>query len=506
MTLRSEEYWEKRAAARMDRMQSDAMQTLRKMDRAYRSAEASMLVQIRAMVKAFGRRYGLTEEEAAEILKKPASQESLEALTMAVRNMPEGREKQKKLAELNAPGARYRINNVQAMREQTQAVCSRLAHEEKRLFTDSLTKAVRETYLHTAYDIQMGVGLSWKTTGISDQVVRQLLREDWSGVYYQTRIMGRYGDLAEEMSTLMLEGMLGGRSREQMIDEMRHRFAMNAKDARRLLVTETTYVVNAAELEVYKEDGIKEYVYMAILDLKTSDICATLDGMVFKIEYAKAGKNYPPMHPNCRSTTGPVLDRAALARMMRKATDPITGELMTLPPNTSYKDWYKMLVDKHGEKRLTGGRTSRKQTGGKHKRGTVRWQDHRDELAEKKYEAIRKANDVNAVAQASGMSIEEVRHVKSHVFFNAHKLYDGYKRFSADYDMAVAWQRLANGQALERDILLLKHELLEYRTEKVYNITNEEAHRIADKTYPWYTLVLEECGEYGEADDLLQFD
>lgn len=351
-TLRSEEYWERRAAARMDMIQADAEETLQKLNRAYRAASASMSVQINAMIRSFGKRYGLTEEEAAEILKKPASRESLEALKEAIKNMPEGRDKQKMIAELNAPSARFRISNTQAMREQAQAVCSRLAEEEKKLFTDSLTKSISEAYLHTAYDLQKGVGLGWKTTGISNRLLDQLLREDWSGASYQTRIMGRYSDLGREMSTLMLEGMLGGRSRAQMIEEMQHQFAMNARDARRLLVTETTYVTNAAQKRLYEDEGIEEYSYQAILDLKTSEICENLDGMIMKVKYAKPGKNFPPMHPNCRSTTIAVLDREWLATVTRKAIDPITGETITLPPNTSYKGWYKMLVDKHGEETL----------------------------------------------------------------------------------------------------------------------------------------------------------
>ena len=348
-TLRSEAYWEARAAARMDAAQIEAEQELAKLGRAYRAAQGSMSVQIRAMTRTFAKRYGLTEAEAAEILKKPASRESLAALEQAVADMPEGREKQRMLAELNAPSARYRISNTQAIRQQAQAVCSKIAGEEMRLFTDSLTKSISTAYMRTAYDIQMGLGISWRTTGVSNRVVNQLLREDWSGANYRTRIMGRYADLAREMSDLMLEGLLGGRSKEQMMDEMQGRFAMDARDARRLLVTETTYVVNAAELERYKEWDVKEYQYMAVLDLKTSDICESLDGMIIAVKYAKPGKNFPPMHTNCRSTTAPVVDRAALARIERKALDPITGEVMTLKPGTTYAEWYKMVVDRHGD-------------------------------------------------------------------------------------------------------------------------------------------------------------
>ena len=351
-TLRSEQYWEDRARERMETIQQDALGTLRKIDRAYRSAEVSMLVQIRAMVKAFAGRYGISEEDAAEILKTPCTLESYQALVASVANMPDGVQKRMMMAELNAPSARYRISKTQAIREQTRAVCSRLADEEKKLFTDSLTKSVQDAYMRTEYDLQNGVGLMWETVGVSKRFVTQLLREDWSGASYRTRISGRYAELADELSTMMLEGFLGGRSRAQMEEELSHRFEMNRYEAKRLLVTETTYVTNAAQKQLYEDEELGEYRYQAVLDLKTSDVCQTLDGMVFDVKDAKVGKNYPPMHPNCRSTTIAVLDRAWLATVTRKALDPITGEVVTMPPNTSYKDWYKMMADKHGEDKL----------------------------------------------------------------------------------------------------------------------------------------------------------
>ncbi|MEG2348630.1 MAG: minor capsid protein, partial [Clostridia bacterium] len=52
-----------------------------------------------------------------------------------------------------------------------------------------------------------------------------------------------------------------------------------------------------AELQSYKDDGIIYYRYSAYLDNRTSEICKNLNGKVFKVESARTGNNYPPMHP-----------------------------------------------------------------------------------------------------------------------------------------------------------------------------------------------------------------
>lgn len=50
-------------------------------------------------------------------------------------------------------------------------------------------------------------------------------------------------------------------------------------------------------------------------------MCADLDGKIFKTEDGKVGVNLPPMHPNCRSTTGPYYNDSILKDMKRRARD-----------------------------------------------------------------------------------------------------------------------------------------------------------------------------------------
>ena len=86
---------------------------------------------------------------------------------------------------------------------------------------------------------------------------------------------------------------------------------------------------------------------------------------------------------------------------------------------------------------------------------------------------------------------------------NKHQKYDGYGMLYPDYDMAVAWNRLYKGIPKERDILLLKHELLESQVEKKYNLTIAEAHKIAKEKFDWEKKLYEDLGEDGEPYGLL---
>lgn len=147
-----------------------------------------------------------------------------------------------------------------------------------------------------------------------------------------------------------------------------------------------------------------------------------------------------------------------------------------------------------------------KQTGGKYTVGSTAWfkqQEKREEQAKKAYQEIAQADNIEKIANVSGMSAEEVKQIKNHVFFDEHILYDGKSKFFPDYNMAVAFKRLENGVPEERDILLLKHELFESQCEKKYNLTASEAHAMATKKYDWDGFLKKIFGEDGESDDLL---
>jgi len=69
--------------------------------------------------------------------------------------------------------------------------------------------------------------------------------------------------------------------------------------------TAVNHVSNFARDAVYQEnaDVVKGVRYVATLDARTTQICASLDGRVFEVGQGER----PPLHMQCRSTTVPVL-------------------------------------------------------------------------------------------------------------------------------------------------------------------------------------------------------
>ncbi|MCM3266147.1 hypothetical protein M3765_19420 [Streptomyces thermoviolaceus] len=124
-----------------------------------------------------------------------------------------------------------------------------------------------------------------------------------------------------------------------------------------------------------------------------------------------------------------------------------------------------------------------------------------EEWAAEAYDAIREADDIDAMAShlsgvsrldgSVGFTRDEIEAIKKHVFFEEHPLssVDGgivYARYDPNPDMAEAWIRLRSGRHTDADLLLLEHELAEHRYYQANpGSTYAEAHAAATKIADW---------------------
>jgi SPP1 gp7 family putative phage head morphogenesis protein len=219
-----------------------------------------------------------------------------------------------------------------------------VARFEYQKSTEFYIDAIGEAYGRTAFDIQKGVGRGFSISGLSEKRVSEILRHNWSGAHYSSRIWNNTSQIAARVKQDLLAGFLSGKSGAKMARELQDDFGVGAMEARRLVRTETNYMANQAELESYADCGIDQYEYLATLDGRTSTICQGLDGKRYPIEQAVPGQNYPPMHPFCRSTTVAVIGDEEAEGMMRRARDPVTGKTYLVPADMTYGEWEKQYL------------------------------------------------------------------------------------------------------------------------------------------------------------------
>ena len=164
-------------------------------------------------------------------------------------------------------------------------------------------------------------------------------------------------------------------------------------------------------MESYKECGIDKYQYLATLDLRTSEICRELDGKVFLVKDQQPGKNCPPMHPWCRSTTIAIIGEKMLEGMKRRARDPVTGKTYLVPASMNYREWYAKYVK-------SDGKTVAKEAGSgiiiSGARITDIFSEEAEEFAEMYYEEIRSfSTDAKKIANNLNKAESDIRKIKS---------------------------------------------------------------------------------------------
>jgi len=140
-------------------------------------------------------------------------------------------------------------------------------------------------------------------------------------------------------------GRSQGKTNQELVRQIVGTKARNYKDgilnttrrnASTVVRTSTQHVASAARQETWEanRDIVKRYKFLATLDGDTSAICRSLDGQEF--DFGKGA--IPPVHPNCRSTTIPVLSEKYKFLSKGRTRSSLDG---AIDADKSYYDWLK---------------------------------------------------------------------------------------------------------------------------------------------------------------------
>ena len=178
----------------------------------------------------------------------------------------------------------------------------------------------------------------------SKEALQVILTNPWSGADYKKNITNRLYKMSNRIQKSVIRNIMEGKTIEQLSNIIADELGKDYKQAAVTLIhTETAYVKGQADILVYEKLDVEEYEFLATLDNRTSKECQSLDGKHFKITDAVVGKNYPPMHPRCRSTT--ISYRKNKEDRTRAARDD-KGKTYKVPANMNYNEWYNNYVVK----------------------------------------------------------------------------------------------------------------------------------------------------------------
>ncbi len=204
--------------------------------------------------------------------------------------------------------------------------------------------------------VDSAIGVKVVSSRLSDNLISTVLSESliagapdkawWSR--QATRTHQRFSDLVRQ-------GMLLGRTTDQMTREWRDIMGLVRRQAEAQVRTGVNTVANKARERMAQRnaDVIKGNVVVATLDMRTSEICRARDGMAWDLEgkplndRAK-GHRYPgppPYHWNCRSAFAPIVksfDEITNGKVKWKIPKSTRASMDgQIPADLTYDDWLR---------------------------------------------------------------------------------------------------------------------------------------------------------------------
>lgn len=313
--------------------------------------------EIEADIERFYEKYATEEKITLAEARKRISKadfnrsqfEKMAKETAALKNkygkdIPEGiarqiEEQERILNTLSKKGAITRLQGLHASIDNT---ILKLYDKQQVTMYDILKDGYEDGYYRGIFRIQQEIGIGTDFTKLNERAVRQAVLTNHGKGNFSSRLYGHSKTLSKDLQENLAIGIIRGESVDKMAKRISKRLNVSMSNAKRLVRTETAYVHEMATLDGYKEAGITSYRYLATLDNRTSAICQGLDQQVFPVEKATSGVNFPPMHPNCRSTTEAVFEDEIKSTRTARSND---GGSYMVSRDMSYEKWKGQYVN-----------------------------------------------------------------------------------------------------------------------------------------------------------------
>ena len=331
-----------------------------KFDKVYQEAKTYLDKEINKIFDKFQRDYGLSQVDARQVLKNMKDKKDLKELRKVLEARPNDPNIQRLLADLDSPAYSFRMKRLERLSDDLDRMRESIYHSEKTGSDAFYSDLMKDSYYKATFDLQQQTGLAYGFSGLPESEIKHLHSFSWvgDGSTYSTDIWKNTGKLTSSIKDELLMSLMTGRDIRGTAQAIAERFNVGQNDARRLVRTESAFFHNQMELLSYEEADIEKYIFVAVLDKRTSRICQEHDNQVYDRDKAVPGVNCPPMHPWCRSTTVAYDEDADYSKLKRRARNPETGKTELVPADMTYKEWYSKYVAKDGEKVYNQGMSS----------------------------------------------------------------------------------------------------------------------------------------------------
>lgn len=341
--IKNGEYWRKRAEELERSRHMSAVEYSHRVHEMYAAAIRDIEEEVAKWYVRFATNEGITLTEAKRLLNT----RELKEFRMSVEEYVEKGESLDPafFAELERASVKVHVSRLEALKIQMQCAAENVRGQVADSFDEFAAGVYSDQYYKTFFEIQKGTGVGFSVMKLDDKLIDKVITKPWAldGKNFSERIWGNTKKLVNELDQTLTRGIIQGKSSKKMIEELAGRMGVSESNTARLIHTESAFFASKASLDGYKQLGVEQYEILATLDNRTSDICQSMDGKVFKLSEYEPGVTAPPFHVRCRTTTVPYFDDEFEIEDSRAARDS-EGRYTTVPASMKYKEWRDTFI------------------------------------------------------------------------------------------------------------------------------------------------------------------
>lgn len=339
---KSREYWRKRFELLEEAQNKKAESYYRDLEKAYIQTMRAIEADILKWYNRFAKNNQITLEEAKRLLKSDELKEFKWDVFDYIKYGKENAIHQGWMKELENASARVHISRLESLRIQLQHHVEKLYNGQIEGFERFLKEVYQEQYYHTIFEVQKAFEIGFSVQIFDERVLDKVISKPWTadGLTFSNRIWRDKNLLLDTLHKELIQAFARGEGPQRVISVIQNKMNTSRANAARLVQTEQAFFSASAQKEAFRELDVERYEIVATLDSRTSEICQSMDGKVFKLSDYESGITAPPFHPYCRSTTAPFFNDNYGERIARNKD----GTVYYIPSNITYKEWRKKYV------------------------------------------------------------------------------------------------------------------------------------------------------------------
>lgn len=345
MAKKPRNYWRQRFEALEDAQHKRSVFYYAELEKAYIKTMNELEKDILKWYNRFAANNEISLDEAKRLLKSNELKEFRWTVEEYIEYGKKNALNQQWMKQLENASSRVHISRLESLRIQIQQRVEKLYDGQIKGFEQFIKESYQSQYYHTAFEIQKAFEVGITLQALDERLLTKIISKPWTadGMTFSAKIWRDRGMLIDTLHTELTQSVARGIGPEKIVSALHKKLGTASRSqVRRLVMTEAAFFSSVALKDAMIELGAEKYEVLATLDSKTSNICQSMDGMIFNMTDFEPGVTAHPFHPNCRTTEVPYYDDDFdISKRAARGSD---GKAYYIDSNIKYPEWKERFV------------------------------------------------------------------------------------------------------------------------------------------------------------------